>query len=148
MDITVSHTNYAPMSLVSTLIGFVSFGFTLGTFLKVSWSNLGTFSAAQDEINDYLSSLKQGLLEERRHLRRVRLRLRSIRRDKSHGPVARTGSEDDHVRGYSSNGGQRKRRGSNGQKHLLHFDRVIQSMRSTGEEDSLCVMRVTIKVWI
>jgi hypothetical protein len=35
MGITISHTNYAPISLVLTLIGFVSFAFSLGTFIKV-----------------------------------------------------------------------------------------------------------------
>lgn len=87
MGITVSHTNYAPISLVSALIGFVSFTFTLGTF-----------AAAPQEINDYLSSLKQGLLEERRHLRRSNRRLRNIRRDKSHGPAVKSGSDDEYVR--------------------------------------------------
>jgi hypothetical protein len=150
MGITISHTNYAPISLVSTTIGFVSFAFTIGTFIKVFWSNLGTFGAAPQEINDYLSSLKQGLLEERRQLRKSRRRLRSVRRDQSHGPGGRSGSDDDYVRGYSSNGGKRKSktgsgRGRGGRKGRMHFDRDIQSMRSSGEEDALRVMRVTVK---
>jgi hypothetical protein len=146
MGITVSHTNYAPISLVSTLIGFVSFAFTLGTFIKVFWSNLGTFAAAPHEINDYLSSLKQGLLEERRHLRRSRRRLRSIRRDQSHGPGARSGSDNEYGKGYSSHGGERRSgRMRGGGKGQMHFDRDIQSMRSSGEEEALRVMRVTVK---
>jgi hypothetical protein len=150
MGITVSHTNYAPLSLVSTLIGFVSFAFTLGTFIKVFWSNLGTFAAAPQEINDYLSSLKQGLLEERRHLRRSRRRLRSLKRDQSHGHGARSASDDDYARGYSSNGGKRRSRPSKarekgGRKAQMHFDRDIQSLRSSGEEEALRVMRITIR---
>jgi len=146
MGITISHTNYAPISLVSTLIGFVSFAFTLGTFIKVFWSNLGTFAAAPEEINDYLSSLKQGLLEERRHLRRSRRRLKSIKRDQSHGPGARSGSDDDYDRGYASHGTKRRSRGRRGGKRgQMHFDRDIQSMRSSGEDEALRVMRVTVK---
>jgi hypothetical protein len=145
MGITISHTNYAPISLVSTLIGFVSFAFTLGTFIKVFWSNLGTFAAAPHEINDYLSSLKQGLLEERRHLRRARRRLKTIKRDQSHGPGARGGadSDDEYERGYASHGGKRRRR--SGKRSPMHFDRDIQSMRSSGEDEALRVMRVTVR---
>ena len=76
MGITISHTDYAPLSLVSTILGFISFTFTLATLLKVFSSNLGTFNAAPQEVPDFLSGLKQGLLEERRHLRRVRRRLK------------------------------------------------------------------------
>jgi hypothetical protein len=143
MGITVSHTNYAPISLISACIGFVSFTFTLGTFIKVFWTNLGTFGAAPQEINDYLSSLKQGLLEERRHLRRARRRLRNVKRDQSHGPGARSASEDDYERGYASHGGKRRRRSA--KKAPMHFARDIQSMRSSGEEEALRVMRVTIR---
>ncbi|KAH7086191.1 hypothetical protein FB567DRAFT_63677 [Paraphoma chrysanthemicola] len=148
MGITISHTNYAPISLVSTLIGFVSFAFTLGTFLKVFWSNLGTFSAAPSEINDYLSSLKQGLLEQRRHLRRSRRRLKNIRRDRSHGPGAKSVSDDDdYERGYSTPSGKRRSRDARPRRKRgqMHFDRDIQSMRSSGEDEALRVMRVTVR---
>lgn len=148
MGVTVSHTAISPLSMVSTIIGFVSFTFTLATLIRVSWSNLSTFYAAPEEIKDTLSSLKEGLLEERRHLKRVRKRLRNVRRDQSHRPGARSDSE-----GYDgSNGRQhmsRKRRRSSGRgrgkKGAMHFDRDIQSMRSTGAEDALNVMRVTIR---
>jgi hypothetical protein len=150
MGITISHTNFAPISLVSTLIGFVSFAFTLGTFLKVFWSNLGTFAAAPHQINDVLSSLKQGLLEERRHVRRARRRLKSLRKDRSHGPSARSGSEDDYAKGYSSGGAKRRsqtdtHRSRNRKRDPMHFDRNMQSMRSSTEDEALRVMRVTIK---
>jgi hypothetical protein len=146
MGVTISHTNYAPISLISASIGFVSFTFTLGTFLKVFWSNLGTFSAAPQEINDYLSSLKQGLLEERRHLRRSRRRLKSLKGDRPHGPGARSGSDDEYARGYSSNPGRRKSgRVKGAKKGQMYFDRDLQSLRSSGEHEALRVMRVTVK---
>lgn len=150
MGITVSHTNYAPISLVSALIGFVSFAFTLGTFFKVFWSNLGTFGAAPREIDDVLSNLKHGLLEERRHLRRVKRRQKSVKRDRSHGPGARSDSEDEYTTGgYARHPSKRRgrdgRRSKNGKKPRMHFDRDIQSMRSTGEEEALRVMRNTIR---
>lgn len=157
MGITVSHTNYAPLSLVSTILGFVSFTFTLATLLKVFWSNLGTFGAAPEEIQDYLSNLKQGLLEERRHLRRVRRRLKSVKRDTSHGRGARSDSDDagggvHYSDGYRGNGGRKrsKRRRSSGEargggkRGPRHFDRTIQSLRSAGEDEALSVMRTTI----
>jgi hypothetical protein len=136
--------------MVSTIIGFVSFTFTLATLLKVSWSNLMTFQAAPEEIKDTLSSLKQGLLEERRHLRKVRRRLKNVRRDRSHGPGARSDSEE-YYGGYGGgkhvNGGRKKsRRGRGGsRRETMHFDRDIQRMRSSGEEEALSVMRVTIR---
>jgi hypothetical protein len=136
MGITVSHTNYAPISLISACIGFVSFTFTLATFFNVFWSNLGTFGKAPQEITDYLSSLKQGLLEERRHLRRVRRRLESINRDRSHG---RNDSDNEHERGKKRNREGRRRRGH------MHFERNIRSMQSAGEHEALSVMRVTIR---
>lgn len=150
MGITVSHTNYAPISLISASIGFVSFAFTLGTFLKLFWANLGTFASAPQEINDFLSTLKQGLLEQRRHLRRSRRRLKNIKRDRSHGPGARSGSDEDYGRGYSSNGGKRRsrpsRRGRGGDvRKDMHFDRDIQSLRSSGEKDALRTLRITLR---
>lgn len=145
MGVTISHTLFSPLSMVSTTIGFVSFAFTLGTFFKVFWSNLGTFGAAPQEIQDYLSNLKQGLLEERRHLRRVRKRLRSLHRDKSHGPATRSGS-DDPERNYDykgrSRGREKRQRKGPG---TMHFDRDMQSMRSAGESEALQVMRITVR---
>ncbi|KAK7541076.1 uncharacterized protein J3D65DRAFT_665805 [Phyllosticta citribraziliensis] len=67
-----THTEISPLSLISTTIGFVSFAFTVATFLRVSWENLQTIAAAQTQIPDFLGNLKQGLYEERAHLRKVR----------------------------------------------------------------------------
>jgi hypothetical protein len=146
MGITLSHTAFSPLSLTSTIFGFISFALTLSTLLKVSWGNLATFSTAPHEINDYFSSLKQGLLEERRHLRRVKRRLRSVRRDKSHGPGTRN-QESDSEQEYNGGGrsGQRKRSRRGRKRATMHFDRDIQSMRSSGEDEALNGMCVTIR---
>jgi hypothetical protein len=147
MGITLSHTAFSPLSLISTIFGFVSFALTLSTLLMVSWGNLATFSAAPHEIDDYFSSLKQGLLEERRHLRKVRKRLRSVRRDRSHGPAARNHDSDseEEYNGYDRGRGGRKRSRRGRKGGQLHFDRNMQSMRSTGEDEALSVMRVTVR---
>jgi len=63
-----------PISIASITIGFISFAITIATFLSVFWSNLSTLRSAPTEIDDYLGNLKQGLFEERWHLRRVRKR--------------------------------------------------------------------------
>ncbi|KAF2100327.1 hypothetical protein NA57DRAFT_73938 [Rhizodiscina lignyota] len=92
MGVTLStHSTLAPISLASTIIGFVSFIITAATLLRVSWDNLQTVWAAPTEITDMLGNLKAGLYEERRHLRRVcreqrRRRSRSApRRDREKG---------------------------------------------------------------
>ena len=150
MGITISHTNYAPLSLVSTILGFVSFTFTLATLLKVFWSNLGTFSAAPREIQDYLSGIKQGLLEERRHLRRVRKRMKSVKRDRSHGPGVRSGGggggsdREGGVAGRRKSTGRRSE-GERSKRAPMFFDRDIQSMRSAGEDEALKTMRNVVR---
>ena len=45
MGVTVSHSTLAPISLASTLIGFVSFAFTVGTFLTLPRSPTGDLRA-------------------------------------------------------------------------------------------------------
>jgi hypothetical protein len=147
MGVTVSHTAFSPLSMISTIIGFISFTLTLATLMRVFWSNLMTFYAAPEEIKDTLSSLKQGMLEERRHLRRVRKRLRNVKRDQSHGPGGRSDSEEYYGGGKNVNEGRkRSRRGrGGGKRRTMHFDRDMQSMRSSGEEEALSVMRVTVR---
>jgi hypothetical protein len=61
MGITLSHTLFATTFLVSTIIGFIPFVFTLGTFITVFRPNMGTFAAALHTITDFLSNTKQGL---------------------------------------------------------------------------------------
>ncbi|KAF2090917.1 hypothetical protein K490DRAFT_62249 [Saccharata proteae CBS 121410] len=73
MGVTLStESSLAPISLASILVGFISFAFTFATFLRVTWQNYITILSASNQIHDLLGNLKQGLYEERAHLRRVR----------------------------------------------------------------------------
>jgi hypothetical protein len=84
MGVAVSkQASLAPISLASTIIGFLSFAFTVATFVRVFWANLMTIVNAPSEIEDFLSNLKQGLYEERSHLHTVRKRLRRKSRVRS-----------------------------------------------------------------
>lgn len=67
-----SHSALAPISLASTIIGFVSFAFTVTTWLRVFWQNLNTLFEAESEIHAYLSNLRIELWEERSSLRKIR----------------------------------------------------------------------------
>lgn len=62
----------APISLASTVIGFISFAFTIATFLRVFWENLMTIFIANEEAHDILSTLRQEIYEERLSLRALR----------------------------------------------------------------------------
>lgn len=73
MGVTSStHSTLAPLSLASTIIGFISFSFTVATLLRVFWGNISTVLNAHDEIHDYLSNLRVQLYEERQSLRNLR----------------------------------------------------------------------------
>ena len=87
MGVTIStHSTIAPISLASTIIGFISFVFTVGTATRVFWTEISTWSAAPREIDDTLTNLKQSLLEERFHIKRARRMLAARRRSRSaHG---------------------------------------------------------------
>jgi hypothetical protein len=83
MGVAVStHTQISPIGLASTIIGFVSFIFTVGTATRVFWAEISTFYAAGQEIDDALTNLKQGLYEEKYNLKRAR-RIRARRRSRS-----------------------------------------------------------------
>lgn len=83
MGVAIStHSTVAPVSLASTIIGFISFIFTVGTATRVFWTEISTFSAAGHEIDDSLTNLKQNLYEEKYHLKRAR-KIRSRRRSRS-----------------------------------------------------------------
>jgi len=118
--------------MTSTVIGLISFAFTIATFVNVFWSSVQTIRAAPSEIGDYLSSLKQGLLEERRHLRKVGKRMRSARR-------GRSGSDP------GGDGRGSKRRHSGGRVRRAQFERDEQVSRSQGEGDSLRTLRTTVR---
>jgi len=72
MGVVISKTELSPLSLVSILIGFISFAFTLGTFLKVVWINLETLGEAPHEVHSYLTNLRTEILEERANLKVMR----------------------------------------------------------------------------
>ena len=68
------------VSYASTIIGFVSFGFTFLTLLRVTWANLETLVEAPSEIKYTFANLKSALHEERCYLRftqRLKRRRRS-----------------------------------------------------------------------
>lgn len=79
----------SPFFLTSGIIGFVSFAFTLGTFLKVVWTNIETMTEAEHEVHAYLTTLRQELLEEKQSIRIMRKGMRNHRRS-----CKRDGSED------------------------------------------------------
>ena len=72
MGIYLSTTATSPFFLTSGIIGFVSFAFTLGTFIRVLWSNFSTLGEAPHEVHTYLTNLRTELLEERANLRVMR----------------------------------------------------------------------------
>jgi hypothetical protein len=168
MGVVISKSTLNPLSFVSTIIGFISFAFTLATFLRVFWSNLQTISSAPGQINDYLSTMKQGLLEERRHLRKVRRRRKSMRRNGSQNHVrerSRYSSDDDggpgwrYSRARSNDGGNRnwdgngkggqsrgrKRKGPHHHHERMNFDRDLQAMDSAGESASVASMKLALR---
>ncbi|KAL0264319.1 hypothetical protein SLS55_000267 [Diplodia seriata] len=94
MGVTISKTSeLSPISMVSTVFGFLGFAFTIATFLRVTWENIQTFVGASTQISDLLGNLKQGLYEERSHLRKVR---RWQRRRSSFQGGPRAGPYDDY----------------------------------------------------
>ncbi|KAK5170884.1 uncharacterized protein LTR77_004028 [Saxophila tyrrhenica] len=73
MGIVISTgTPTSPFFLTSGIIGFVSFAFTLGTFVRVIWTNLETLCEAHHEVHSYLTNLRTELLEERANLKMMR----------------------------------------------------------------------------
>lgn len=94
MGVVVSSgTATSPFFLASGIVGFVSFGFTLGTFIRVIWTNLETLCEAPHEVHTYLTNLRTELLEERASLRGMRKGMRKHKR----GAEAYVGMELDEV---------------------------------------------------
>ncbi|PNS21608.1 hypothetical protein CAC42_967 [Sphaceloma murrayae] len=80
---TVSSTvQLAPVSLGSSIIGFISFAFTFATFLRVFWQNLTTLFKAGRESKNILTTLRTELEEERSCLREIK------RHQRSRGPTS------------------------------------------------------------
>lgn len=89
-----TEASLAPISLASTLIGFISFAFTLATFLRVFWENVITLFGAKNEAHALLTTLRQELYEERMSLRALR---RHQRARGSHSKDVFSGPELDEV---------------------------------------------------
>ncbi|KAG0650161.1 hypothetical protein D0Z07_3145 [Hyphodiscus hymeniophilus] len=67
----------APLPSVTTaslVIGFISFGLTLAIWAHAFWDAFQTIGAAQRQVRDTFSPLRQGLYEEREYLKRKRRR--------------------------------------------------------------------------
>ncbi|EME46582.1 hypothetical protein DOTSEDRAFT_70555 [Dothistroma septosporum NZE10] len=98
MGVVISKSTLNPLSFVSTIIGFVSFVFTLGTFVKVVWTNLETMSEASHEVHSYLTNLRTELLEERASIRIMRKQCKKYHRlAKAEGGETLLGIELDNV---------------------------------------------------
>ncbi|MCJ1304506.1 hypothetical protein MMC08_007319 [Hypocenomyce scalaris] len=65
------------LSTASSVIGFISFGFTLLIWTNIFWTAFTTLWAAPEEISLYLANLKQELYEERECLKKSRRRQKS-----------------------------------------------------------------------
>lgn len=65
-------TTLAPISYASIIVGFISFSFTLAIWIQASWDAFLTIGSAPEQVQDTLSTLRQGLYEEREFLRRRR----------------------------------------------------------------------------
>ncbi|SMY19021.1 unnamed protein product [Zymoseptoria tritici ST99CH_1A5] len=72
MGIIIFKTELSPFSTATGIIGLISFVFTLGTFLKVVWVNLGVMGQAPREVHSYLANLRTELLEGRANIRAMR----------------------------------------------------------------------------
>jgi len=83
MGVVVSTTATSPFFLISGIIGMVSFAFTLGTFIKVVWTNLATLTEAKHEVHAYLTNLRQELLEERTSLKFLRKSCKQRQRERN-----------------------------------------------------------------
>ena len=98
MGVVISKSTLNPLSFVSTIIGFVSFVFTLGTFLKVVWINLETMSEAPNTVHAYLTNLRTELLEEKASIRIMMKQCRKYHRlAKAEGGETLLGIELDNV---------------------------------------------------
>ena len=99
MGIVIStHSPTSPFFITSGIIGFVGFAFTLATFFKVVWTNIGTMTEAPHEVHAYLTNLRQELLEEKNSVRVMRKGMRSHQREcKRDGRADLLGIELDEV---------------------------------------------------
>lgn len=74
------------ISIASNIIGFISFGTSLGTLIRVLWDELTTLFDAPTQVHFSLSNLKEALFEERDAVKRLtRIQRRRSRRRGSAG---------------------------------------------------------------
>ncbi|KAK0278850.1 hypothetical protein LTR35_009115 [Friedmanniomyces endolithicus] len=92
MGVSISKTALSPLSLLSILIGFISFAFTVATFLRVLWANFMTLGEAQHEVHSYLTNLRTELLEEQASLKVMKKNCRRHHRMLERGSVRRVDS--------------------------------------------------------
>ncbi|KAK1041695.1 hypothetical protein LTS16_009470 [Friedmanniomyces endolithicus] len=92
MGVSISKTALSPLSLLSILIGFISFAFTVATFLRVLWANFMTLGEAQHEVHSYLTNLRTELLEEQASLKVMKKNCRRHHRMLERGSVGRVDS--------------------------------------------------------
>ncbi|MCJ1353142.1 MAG: hypothetical protein MMC33_003127 [Icmadophila ericetorum] len=69
------------IATASQVIGFISFGITFLTLLRVTWGSIMTIFSAPGEAHDYLNNIRQELYELRSDLRRARKRQRATAED-------------------------------------------------------------------
>jgi len=83
MGIVVSSpVSTSPFFLTTGIIGLISFGFTLATFIKVVWENFETLTEAEHEVHTYLTNLRQELLEERASIRFMKKHYKHTRKER------------------------------------------------------------------
>ncbi|KAK1072995.1 hypothetical protein LTR12_005816 [Friedmanniomyces endolithicus] len=87
MGVSISKTALSPLSLLSIIIGFISFAFTVATFLRVLWANFMTLGEAQHEVHSYLTNLRTELLEEQASLKVMKKNCRRHHRMLERGRV-------------------------------------------------------------
>ena len=92
-----THVTSAPVFLASAIIGFISFAFTVSTFLRVFWESLATLFAAETEIHAYLTNLRVELDEEKASLRQLRRHNRDFGHSKHGRQKGRTSCRLDDV---------------------------------------------------
>ncbi|KAL9024012.1 MAG: hypothetical protein Q9196_006828, partial [Gyalolechia fulgens] len=71
----------SPISYASTIIGFLSFAFTVFTFLRVFWESIQTIWSAPKEIRQLLDNLRTELYGERAYFKNAIKQARSKSRN-------------------------------------------------------------------
>ena len=92
------------LSTASSIIGFISFSFTISIFLRTFWEAFETVYSAPSQVKDSLTNLRYELYEEQDYVRKVRkmrhsdLRREGLRMNKSYAPGESLRAISDSVR--------------------------------------------------